>query len=107
MIEPKGKTVAGPAWASESPGAPDQKFRHAGIRSCSWPVSLHRFVQDKRVERAMRLDLNPPSRQQVDVGFRLGPSSARVRYELLSLPIYMAEFLPAAWSVARPAEKGW
>ena len=56
--------------------------------------SLHRFMHDKLQRRAIRLDLNLPSRHPVDVRFRLGSSSAQVKYELLSVPLYMVEQLP-------------
>jgi len=56
--------------------------------------SLHRFVHDKDCRTAVRLDLNRPSQQHVDVRFRLGAGSGQVEYDLFSLPLYMAEHLP-------------
>jgi len=56
--------------------------------------SLHRFIHDKQQGLAVRLDLNLPSQQTVDMRFRLGTSSEHVQYNLLSLPLYMVEQLP-------------
>ncbi len=56
--------------------------------------SLHRFAYDKGCKTAVRLDLNTPSQQHVNVRFRLGAGSERVEYDLISLPLYMAEYLP-------------
>jgi len=56
--------------------------------------SLHRFMHDKHLPEAVRLDLNLPSEQEVDVGFRLGKGTGRVRYKLRSAPVYIAEHLP-------------
>ncbi len=55
--------------------------------------SLHRFTYEKNVDKAVRLDLNPPSHQQVNCRFRLGATSEETRYQLVSLPIYMVEYL--------------
>ncbi len=56
--------------------------------------SLHRFMHDKQLRQAFRLDLNLPSEQEVDVGFRLGKGAGHVQYKLLSVPVYAAEHLP-------------
>jgi uncharacterized protein len=56
--------------------------------------SLHRFMHDKHLPEAVRLDLNLPSQQNVDVKFRLGKGAERVQYKLRSVPIYVAEHLP-------------
>jgi predicted AAA+ superfamily ATPase len=56
--------------------------------------SLHRFVYDKGCGTAVRLDLNRPSRQHVNVRFRLGAGSEQVEYDLISQPLYMSEYLP-------------
>lgn len=56
--------------------------------------SLHRFVHDKGCGVTVRLDLNRPSQQHVRVRFRLGSGSEEVEYDLLSQPLYMAEYLP-------------
>ena len=56
--------------------------------------SLHQFVAEKRVGLAVRFDASPPSLQTVDTRVRRGGGSERVRYPLLSLPLYLVERLP-------------
>ena len=59
--------------------------------------SLHQFVAEKNVELAVRFDAQPPSLQMVDAGIprrRGADRSERVRYRLLSLPLYLVERLP-------------
>ena len=56
--------------------------------------SLHQFVAEKRVGLAVRFDASPPSLQMVDTRVRRGGRSERVRYPLLSLPLYLVERLP-------------
>ena len=56
--------------------------------------SLHQFVAGKRVRLAVRFDASPPSLQTVDTRIRRGGASERVRYALLSLPLYLVERLP-------------
>jgi predicted AAA+ superfamily ATPase len=56
--------------------------------------SLHQFVGQKEIPRALRFDANPPSTQIVETSIRYGNKSKPVRYELLSLPLYMVEQLP-------------
>ena len=59
--------------------------------------SLHQFVAEKNVDLAVRFDANPPSLQTVEVGIpsgRRGGGDERVRYRLLSLPLYLVERLP-------------
>jgi hypothetical protein len=58
--------------------------------------SLHAFMQSKQLSCAVRLDINPPSSQTVDVMTTTGQS---VNYRLLSLPLYMVESIPAALNV--------
>ena len=53
--------------------------------------SLHQFVAEKDVSLAVRFDAQPPSLQTVEAGV---PSGQRVRYRLLSLPLYLVERLP-------------
>jgi hypothetical protein len=48
--------------------------------------SLLEFVRAKHPRRAVRFDLNPPSRQTLSAG--------PTRFELCSLPIYLASQLP-------------
>ena len=60
--------------------------------------SLHQFVAERDVELAVRFDARPPSLQTVKTAIPGGTSangSRRVRYRLLSLPLYLAERLPA------------
>ena len=52
--------------------------------------SLHAFMESKGLKKAYRLDINKPSSLMVDVKTNAGKP---VAYELISLPIYMAEFL--------------
>jgi hypothetical protein len=49
--------------------------------------SLHQFMFDKKLRFALRIDENPPSLATIDVATTQGDP---VRYELLSLPIYLA-----------------
>ena len=56
--------------------------------------SLHQFAAEKRASLAVRFDANPPGLQTVDAEVRRGDGSQRVRYRLLSLPLYLAERLP-------------
>ena len=53
--------------------------------------SLHQFVAEKEVSLAVRFDAQPPSLQTVEAGV---PGGQRVRYRLLSLPLYLVERLP-------------
>ena len=43
---------------------------------------------------AVRFDANPPSLQTVDTVIRRRTGTERVRYPLLSLPLYLVERLP-------------
>ena len=59
--------------------------------------SLHQFVAEKNVELAVRFDARPPSLQTVEAGIPGGAGISgkhRVRYRLLSLPLYLVERLP-------------
>ncbi len=53
--------------------------------------SLHQFMFDKSLRLAVRCDTNPPSIGQMQVKTTLGDE---VSYTLLSVPLYMVEFLP-------------
>ena len=55
--------------------------------------SLHAFMADKGLEWAIRLDINPPSVQLVECKTTTGEP---VSYQLISLPLYMVESIPAA-----------
>jgi predicted AAA+ superfamily ATPase len=48
--------------------------------------SLHQFMHDKRLERALRCDANPPSLMRIDLSTTQGQA---VSYDLLSLPLYL------------------
>ena len=54
--------------------------------------SLHAFMHQKKLPRALRLDTNPPSAQDLDVKTT---TSQPVKYHLMSLPLYMVESIPA------------
>ena len=57
----------------------------------------HQFVAEKDVELAVRFDARPPSLQTVEAGVPGGARAngkRRVRYRLLSLPLYLIERLP-------------
>ncbi|MCP3996636.1 MAG: DUF4143 domain-containing protein, partial [bacterium] len=52
--------------------------------------SLHQFVASGKAERAVRFDTNPPTRQWVEQRVPMGIEERKVRFELLSLPLYGA-----------------
>ena len=56
--------------------------------------SLHQFVAEKRVPMAIRFHAEQPERQSIvaQAGGKAGGQP--VRYELLSLPLYLVERLP-------------
>ncbi len=54
--------------------------------------SLHAFMHHKKLRRALRLDANPPSVQDLDVRTT---TSESVKYRLMSLPLYMVESIPS------------
>ena len=56
--------------------------------------SLHQFVFEKRVPFAIRFHADLPELQTVDTEVRRGRGTERVRYRLLSLPLYLVERLP-------------
>ncbi len=56
--------------------------------------SLHQFAAEKRAPLAVRFDAEPPSLHTVDAEVRRGRGSERVRYPLVSLPLYLVERLP-------------
>ena len=56
--------------------------------------SLHQFVAEKQVSFAVRFDTDLPALHTVDADVRRGNESERVRYRLLSLPLYLVERLP-------------
>ena len=56
--------------------------------------SLHQFVAEKRVPFAVRFDADLPALHTVEADVRRGHVPERVRYPLLSLPLYLVERLP-------------
>ena len=56
--------------------------------------SLHQFVYQKGVGLAVRFDLNQPGLQQVSHTIRTAKGNKKVRFSLLSLPLYAVEQLP-------------
>jgi hypothetical protein len=54
--------------------------------------SLHAFMRQKQLQYAIRLDTNPPSVQDIMMKTTTGEP---VSYRLMSLPLYMAESIPA------------
>ena len=56
--------------------------------------SLHQFVAEKRVDFAVRFDADLPALHMVEAEVRRGQGSERIRYPLLSLPLYLVERLP-------------
>jgi predicted AAA+ superfamily ATPase len=53
-----------------------------------------KFVFRKRVNLAVRFDLNPPSVQNVKNVIQTKEGNHEVEYTLVSLPLYMVEELP-------------
>jgi hypothetical protein len=53
--------------------------------------SLHRFIWEKGLKKAIRFDLNPPSVMKVSHKVAYDRESADIDFELLSLPLYMVE----------------
>lgn len=57
--------------------------------------SLHQFMGEKQAKLAVRFDMNLPDVQSVQTKIKRADSVERVEYELLSLPLYLVERLPA------------
>lgn len=57
--------------------------------------SLHQFMGEKRLQLAIRMDTNPPSLQHVQTSIRVGSERIPVEYDLISLPLYLVERIPA------------
>jgi hypothetical protein len=53
--------------------------------------SLHQFMLKHEGEVAVRLDINPPSRQSIEIDVMTGTGLRTARYTLVNLPLYMAE----------------
>ena len=65
--------------------------------------SLFQFVSQRNSERALRFDLNPPSRQTVEHA-DYSKSSSQITFELISLPLYMVDQLKRWITEAKPAQ---
>ena len=57
--------------------------------------SLHQFVGEKKIPLAIRLDTNPPGMQRIQTSIRIGNETKKVSYDLISLPLYLVERIPA------------
>ncbi|MEE9350805.1 MAG: ATP-binding protein [Thiotrichaceae bacterium] len=55
--------------------------------------SLHQFMGEKQQSLAIRFDANPPTNFSIDTTIKKGKTSRNVRYQLLSLPLYLVEQL--------------
>jgi len=53
--------------------------------------SLHQFMAEKKLDLAIRCNLNLPSVEKIQVKTTLGQP---VAYRLVSVPIYLSEHLP-------------
>lgn len=53
--------------------------------------SLHQFMFEKNPKLAIRFDLNPPSKQQVQTIIKTATDTAEVNYPLLTIPLYGIE----------------
>ncbi len=56
--------------------------------------SLHQFAAAKQARFAVRFDAGAPTLHTVEADVRHGQRSGRIRYRLLSLPLYLVEALP-------------
>jgi predicted AAA+ superfamily ATPase len=65
--------------------------------------SLHQFAGEKSAALAVRFDSNPPSKQTVTTTVMKGGRSIDVKYDLLSLPLYLVERLPELIAFGSPA----
>ena len=57
--------------------------------------SLHQFVGEKDIPLAVRFDTGLPSKQMINTRIRKGEKTFDVDYQLISLPLYLVECLPA------------
>ncbi|HDP94671.1 MAG TPA: ATP-binding protein [Candidatus Aminicenantes bacterium] len=55
--------------------------------------SLHQFVLSRKVAKALRFDLNPPTRMTVRHQSSRGDRITPVEFELISLPLYLVEHI--------------
>lgn len=56
--------------------------------------SLHRFIHEKKLKKAVRFDLNPPSIMDVVHQLTYEAENSHAAFKLMSLPLYMVEQLP-------------
>ena len=56
--------------------------------------SIHQFILQKGSDLAIRFDLNSPRLESVEVKIKQDKDFKKVRFKLLSLPLYMIEILP-------------
>ncbi len=56
--------------------------------------SLQQFALNKNAGLCVRFDLNPPGMQEITHSAKVAAGSLPVTYQLLSLPLYLAEELP-------------
>lgn len=56
--------------------------------------SLHQFIGEKKLPLAIRIDTNPPSMQRIQTSIRTGSETKSVKYDLISLPLYLVERIP-------------
>lgn len=56
--------------------------------------SLLQFVYQKKIKKAVRFDMNPPTIQRVSHKLAQANGSKYIKFDLLSLPLYMVEQLP-------------
>ncbi len=63
--------------------------------------SLHRFIWEKKLKRAIRFDLNPPSIMEVTHKVSYEQESSDIDFVLLSLPLYMVEQFPRLFPAIR------
>jgi predicted AAA+ superfamily ATPase len=57
--------------------------------------SLHQFMGEKKGAMAIRFDTGLPSKQMINTRIRKGEKTFDVAYQLVSLPLYLVEHLPA------------
>lgn len=72
--------------------------------------SMHQFVLDKKVNQAIRFDLNQASRMHVSAQARVGNAVQEIHFELLSLPLYAVEAItssPFQSEPALPLSRSW
>lgn len=57
--------------------------------------SLHQFMGEKRLPLAFRVDANPPSVQIIETMINVGGNSQKIKYTLVSIPLYLVEKIPS------------